>query len=252
MIALDGTENKSPARRQCHPRRVAGRRQGGGRAPRPAALPLRRRRHAHVLPVPMMNIINGGAHADNPIDIQEFMIMPVGADTVAEALRMGAEIFHTLKKALKDAGPQHQRRRRGRLRAQSQERGRGAGLHRQGRSRRPATSRARTWCWRSTAPRPSSSRTATTSSKARARRSISAGMVDYLGDLVARYPIVSIEDGMAEDDWAGWKLLTEPIGGQRASWSATTCSSPTRAAVARHRGPGSPIRSWSRSTRSAR
>jgi enolase len=80
MIALDGTPTR-PARRQRHPRRVAGRRQGGGRCARPAALSLCRRRLAHVLPVPMMNIVNGGAHADNPIDFQEFMIMPVGAPT---------------------------------------------------------------------------------------------------------------------------------------------------------------------------
>ena len=68
----------------------------------------------------MMNIINGGAHADNPIDIQEFMIMPVGAATCADAIRMGAEIFHTLRKAPEGRGPHHQRRRRGRLRAQPQ------------------------------------------------------------------------------------------------------------------------------------
>jgi enolase len=70
---------------------------------------------ARVLPVPMMNIINGGAHADNPIDFQEFMIMPVGAKSIAEAVRMGAEVFHTLKGELSKAGPQHQCGRRGRL-----------------------------------------------------------------------------------------------------------------------------------------
>ena len=78
--------------------------------------------NAHLLPVPMMNIINGGAHADNPIDIQEFMIMPVGAATCADAIRMGAEIFHTLRKALQGRRPQHQRRRRGRLRARTSSR----------------------------------------------------------------------------------------------------------------------------------
>ena len=105
MIALDGTPEQGAPRRQCHPRRVAGGGQGGGA--RPAGLPLYRYvggAEARLLPVPMMNIINGGVHADNPIDFQEFMIMPVGAPSFAEALRMGAEIFHTLKKALHDAG----------------------------------------------------------------------------------------------------------------------------------------------------
>ena len=105
MIELDGTPNKSKARRQRHPRRLARGRQGRRR--RRADLPLYRYvggASAPLLPVPMMNIVNGGVHADNPIDFQEFMIMPVGAPTFAEALRMGAEMFHTLKKALKDAG----------------------------------------------------------------------------------------------------------------------------------------------------
>ena len=93
------------AGRQRHSGRVAGGGQGGGAGVRPAALSLcRRTQGAELLPVPMMNIINGGVHADNPIDFQEFMIMPVGAASFREALRMGAEIFHTLKKALHDAG----------------------------------------------------------------------------------------------------------------------------------------------------
>ena len=75
---------------------------------------------ARTLPVPMMNIINGGEHADNPIDVQEFMIMPVAADTIRDAVRMGAEVFHTLKKELDRGRPRHRRRRRGRLRAQPQ------------------------------------------------------------------------------------------------------------------------------------
>ena len=81
---------------------------------------------ARTLPVPMMNIINGGVHADNPIDFQEFMIMPVGAATFAEALRCGSEIFHTLKKALQEGRPQHQCRRRGRLCAEPEVGGRRA------------------------------------------------------------------------------------------------------------------------------
>ncbi len=115
MIELDGTAEQGPSGRQRDPGRVAGGGQGGGGL---AGLPLYRYvggTSARVLPVPMMNIINGGEHADNPIDIQEFMIMPVGANDIREAVRMGAEVFHTLKKELSDAGHQHRGRRRGRL-----------------------------------------------------------------------------------------------------------------------------------------
>ena len=132
MIELDGTPNKSAARRQRHPRRVAGRGQGRGRklancrSTNMSAAP-----NAHVLPVPMMNIINGGVHADNPIDMQEFMILPVGAESMAHAVQIGSEIFHTLKKALARRRPQHQCRRRGRLCAEPQIGRGGARLHRQ-------------------------------------------------------------------------------------------------------------------------
>ena len=104
MIALDGTPNKGAARRQRHPRRLARGRQGRGIANN---MPLYRYvggTQARVLPVPMMNIVNGGVHADNPIDFQEFMIMPVGAETFSEGLRIGVEVFQTLKKALHDKG----------------------------------------------------------------------------------------------------------------------------------------------------
>ena len=101
---------------------------------------------AHVLPVPMMNIINGGAHADNPIDFQEFMIMPVGAETLAEAVRIGSEVFHTLKKALKDAGHNTNVGDEGGFAPNLAARRRGARLHHEARSRRPATSRATTSC----------------------------------------------------------------------------------------------------------
>ena len=104
MIQLDGTKNKS----RLGANAILGISMAAAKAAADAsALPLYRYiggANAHVLPVPMMNIINGGAHADNPIDIQEFMIMPVSAETVSDAIRMGAEIFHTLKKNLKDAG----------------------------------------------------------------------------------------------------------------------------------------------------
>ena len=116
---------QEPARRQRHPRRVAGGRQGCGRglaACRSTAISAAPT--PHVLPVPMMNIINGGAHADNPIDMQEFMILPVGAPTLRDAVRLGSEIFHTLKKGLEGRRPQHQCRRRRRLRAEPEDRAR--------------------------------------------------------------------------------------------------------------------------------
>ena len=166
---------------------------------------------AHVLPVPMMNIINGGAHADNPIDFQEFMVMPVGADTLADAVRIGSEIFHTLKKDLHDAGL---------ATAVGDEGGFAPNL--------ASASAALDFIMRSVEKagyRPGDDVmlaldcAATEFFKngsyvlAGEGRSLDpAQMVDYLTDLAGRYPILSIEDGMAEDDFVGWKLLTERLG----------------------------------------
>ena len=116
--------------------------------------------HARTLPVPMMNIVNGGVHADNPIDFQEFMIMPVGAPTLRRGAAHGLGGLPHPEEAAQGRRPQHQCRRRGRLRAQSRERRRGARLHHEGDREGRLQARARTSCWRSTAPRPSSSRTA--------------------------------------------------------------------------------------------
>ena len=166
---------------------------------------------AHVLPVPMMNIINGGEHADNPIDIQEFMVMPVGAENIREAVRMGSEVFHTLKKELSAAGL-------------------ATGVGDEG----------------GFAPNLSSTRDAldfilkaidkagykpgediylaldcASTEYFKNGTYVFAGEgktlspeenVDYLAALVKDYPIISIEDGCAEDDWAGWKLLTDKLG----------------------------------------
>ena len=155
---------QEPARRQRHPRRVAGDRQGG-RQSRPSCRSTSTSAASApaVLPVPQMNIINGGVHADNPIDIQEFMILPTGAPTFADALRMGSEIFHSLKSALHAAGQTTNVGDEGGFAPNLKSRRRGAGLHRQGRARRPATSRARTSTSASTPPPASSSRTASTS-----------------------------------------------------------------------------------------
>ena len=191
---------------------------------------------AHVLPVPMMNIINGGAHADNPIDIQEFMIMPVGAASFADALRMGAEMFHTLNKALEGRRPRHQRRRRGRLRARTSSRPRRrssfvmkaieAAGYKAGR-RRGAGARLRR-------DRVLQGRQV----RARGRgqeRSTARAWSKYLAGLVARYPIVSIEDGMAEDDWDGWKALTDELGGKVPAGGRRPVRHQHGAARARHR-----------------
>jgi enolase len=167
--------------------------------------------NAHLLPVPMMNIINGGAHADNPIDIQEFMIMPVGAPTCADALRMGSEVFHTLRKGLKEAGHATNVGDEGgfapNLRSAEEALSfimksiEGAG-YRPGEDVALALDCAATEFYKDGKYQ-----------MAGEGRSLDAGgMVKYLANLVSRYPIVSIEDGMAEDDWQGWKALTEEIG----------------------------------------
>ena len=169
--------------------------------------------NAHLLPTPMMNILNGGAHADNTVDIQEFMIMPVGAETFTEGLRWCAEIYHTLKKVLK-------------------ERGLGTGVGDEGgfapnlSTNEEPLQLITEACERAGykpgeqikfAMDPASTEyyNAETGKYVLAgegREFTSAEMVDYWEDLVNRYPIVSIEDGMAEEDWDGWKLLTERIG----------------------------------------
>ena len=167
---------------------------------------------ARLLPVPMMNIINGGAHADNPIDFQEFMIMPVGAPSFAEALRYGAEVFHTLKAELKAKGLNTNVGDEGGFAPDLKSAEAGARRHRQGdRKGRLQAGRA-TSSSRSIRPRASSTRTAATSMPARARPAPSEQQAEYLAELIKSYPIVSIEDGMAEDDWEGWKIATDLIG----------------------------------------
>jgi enolase len=168
---------------------------------------------ARLLPVPMMNIINGGAHADNPIDIQEFMIMPVGAATVADAVRMGAEVFHALKKGLKDA-------------SHNTNVGDEGGFA-------PALSSADEAlsfimkAIEAAGYKPGDDvvlaldcasseyfKNGVYVLAGENKKLDAAGNAKYLADLVGRYPIVSIEDGMAEDDWDGWKHLTEELGGR--------------------------------------
>jgi enolase len=166
---------------------------------------------AHVLPVPMMNIINGGEHADNPIDIQEFMVMPVGAGSIAEGVRWGAEVFHTLKKGLAEKGL-------------STSVGDEGGFAPNLASTRDALDFIMASIERA-GFKPGEEVAlaldcASTEFYADGRYDMAGEgtslspeeMADYLADLCKAYPIRSIEDGMAEDDFLGWKLLTDKIG----------------------------------------
>lgn len=166
---------------------------------------------AHVLPVPMMNVVNGGAHADNPIDIQEFMIMPVGADSIADAVRIGAEIFHSLRAALQDAGH---------VTNVGDEGGFAPGLSSADEALGFIMKSIETAGYKPEddvflALDAASSEFYKDGKYELAGEGKSLGaseMVSYYEDLVGRYPIISIEDGMDEDDWDGWKALTEAIG----------------------------------------
>lgn len=166
---------------------------------------------ARVLPTPMMNIVNGGAHADNPIDIQEFMIMPVGAESFREALRWGAEVFHALKKGLSDAGHNTN---------VGDEGGFAPGLN--------STEEALGFIMKAieaTGRKPADDIAIALDSasteffkdgkyhlEGEGKILDADGMSKYYGDLIAKFPIISIEDALAEDDWDGWRALTDAIG----------------------------------------
>ncbi len=213
MIELDGTPNKAKLGANA----ILGVSMATAKAAADAAaLPLYRYvggTQARILPVPMMNIVNGGAHADNPIDFQEFMIMPVGASSIAEAVRWGAEVFQVLKSALKKAGHNTN---------VGDEGGFAPNL--------PSAEAALDFCMKAIEQagfKPGSQMylgldCASTEFFKDGKyhyegegkvRSVDE-QVAYLAKLVKDYPIVSIEDGMAEDDWAGWKALTDAIGKQ--------------------------------------
>ncbi|EIZ80143.1 enolase [Novosphingobium sp. Rr 2-17] len=211
MIALDGTENKS----RLGANAILGTSLAAAKAAANArGLPLYSYVggvSAHLLPVPMMNIINGGEHADNPIDFQEFMIMPVGAGSLAEAVRWGAEIFHTLKKGLHEKGL---------ATAVGDEGGFAPNL--------ASTRDALDFVMASIEKagfKPGSEimlalDCASTEFFRDGKYEISGeglslspvAFADYLADLTEAYPIISIEDGMSEDDFEGWKALTDKIG----------------------------------------
>jgi enolase len=211
MIDLDGTKNKG----RIGANAILGVSMAVAKAAADSVnLPLYRYvggTSARTLPVPMMNIINGGEHADNPIDIQEFMIMPVAATSIAEAVRMGSEIFHTLKKELSAAGHNT---------GIGDEGGFAPGLssttdaldfimqsiekagYKPGEEVYLALDCAATEYYSD----------GVYDMKGEGKKLSSAENADYLANLVDTYPIISIEDGMSEDDWEGWKLLTDKVG----------------------------------------
>jgi enolase len=168
---------------------------------------------AHRLPVPMMNILNGGKHADNNLDLQEFMVMPVGAESFAEGLRMGAEVYHALKKVLAD---------RGLSTAIGDEGGFAPNLGSNEEALQvieEAIAKAGYEPGRDIALALDPAATEFYAKgkyvfKGEGKQRDGAAMVDYYDDLCSRHPIVAIEDGLAEDDWEAWKLLTQRLGGR--------------------------------------
>jgi enolase len=211
MCALDGTPNKA----RLGANAILGVSLAAAKAAAAAAnLPLYRYiggAKANLLPVPMMNVLNGGVHADNPIDFQEFMIVPVGAPNFREALRMGAEVFHTLKKGLKDAG-------------HNTNVGDEGGFAPNLKSADEALSFIVKAIEKAgykpgqdvyLALDPASSEFFENGKyvlKGEGRTLDPAGMVKVYEDLCARYPIFSIEDGHAQDDWEGWIAMTKALG----------------------------------------
>lgn len=214
LIALDGTDNKG--------RLGANAILGVSLAVAKAAatesgLPLYRYLGgvaARVLPLPMMNVLNGGVHADNNVDLQEFMIVPVGAESFSEALRMGAEVFHTLRKVLTEKGYATGVGDEGGVAPNVKDNGEAVGLilravekagFRPGEQIALAVDAAASSFYRQ----------GVYHLAAEVKKERSAGeMVSFYEDWLSRYPIVSLEDGLAEGDWEGWKLLTERLGGK--------------------------------------
>jgi enolase len=211
MCALDGTENKN----RIGANAILGVSLAAAKA---VAIELGQPLYRYVgginarrLPVPMMNIVNGGAHADNPIDVQEFMIMPVAADSFADGLRMGVEVFHTLRSALKDAGHNTNVGDEGGFAPSLNSTDEALGFvmkaietagYKPGEDIYLALDAASSEFFKD----------GKYVLDGEGKTLDAGGMIDYYSDLAGRYPIISIEDGMSEDDWVGWKALTDALG----------------------------------------
>lgn len=213
MIIVDGTPNK----RHCGANAILGISLAVAKATANSLkLPLYRYlggKKAHILPVPMMNVLNGGKHADNPLDIQEFMIMPVGAKTCREAIQMGDEVFHALKKNLKSSG-------------MNTNVGDEGGFAPNISSTQEALSfimesiktagykPGKDICLALDVASSEFYDKGIYTMKGEGKVFTSTELVSYYETLIKEFPIVSLEDGMAEDDWDGWKLLTDRLGNQ--------------------------------------
>lgn len=214
MIQLDGTENKGKLGANGM---LAISMAVAKAAAEEAALPLYRYiggTNAKTLPIPMMNILNGGAHADNKIDFQEFMVMPVGASTFSEGLRWGVEIFHALKTVLKKKGYSTNVGDEGGFAPNIQSNEEAietvltaisAAGYKAGTQIKIAMDAANSELW-------DAKKKKYVFHKSSGKEMSSEQLVKYWAGWVKQYPICSIEDGMAEDDWAGWKMLTEAVG----------------------------------------
>ena len=214
MIQLDGTSNKSKLGANAL---LAVSMAAAKAAAEEAALPLYRYiggTNAKVLPMPMMNILNGGAHADNKIDFQEFMVMPVGATHFSEGLRWGVEIFHALKNVLKKKGYSTNVGDEGGFAPNIQSNEEAiemvltaidAAGYKAGSQIKIAMDAANSELW-------NSKKKKYVFHKSSGKEMTSEQLVKYWEGWIKKYPICSIEDGMAEDDWSGWKMLTEAVG----------------------------------------
>src|ERR1035437_167812 len=214
MIALDGTENKEHLGANA----MLGVSLAVARsAAEECRLPLYKYIggvNANTLPIPMMNILNGGSHADNGLDVQEFMVMPVGAATFSEGLRMGVEIFHHLKKVLKeknfstnvgDEGGFAPNIKSNKEAIEFVLKAIESAGYKPGKDVFIALDAASSEFYDAKTKKYHLK-------KSTGEKLSSSEMVDYWADWVKKYPIISIEDGLAEDDWSGWKLMTEKLG----------------------------------------
>jgi enolase len=215
MIKLDGTKNKAKFGANA----ILGVSLAAAKAAAcSVGLPLYRYLggcNANILPVPMMNILNGGKHADNNVDFQEFMVMPIGAENFPEALRMGAEVFHTLKKVLKDKGYNTSVGDEGGFAPSLKSNNEAIEVildaikkagYKAGKQIAIALDPAATELWDEKAKKYKFFKSAPN------KKVSSDEMVKHWAGWINKYPIVSLEDGLAEDDWDGWKNLTETVG----------------------------------------